>query len=836
MNMNQKKASMFSGIKLAQINAALTERLGLTATTAREELAALTVSLSMDPEMQAEYVAVPLWQLFGYEEVSFGGDSGRPALPNWIDFMKSNDVEGYLEAWHSVMKTAENQYGLPVGKGDKGFRQIDGSKVFDLGKHQWRLVDLLRSPTMRPENPYVFHLDIASTSFTAKDTDLGDGTWAWVRPSTIGYEGLVGNEETLLQAKGFIWSDDGVCRKVFKGLVKVTNAISRDYLSVPSGYGPLEVEYGMDVEIHPMTDVKYYNPAPGRLGDQRGSYDGITDWGDDKMNWWDAMRPGMTLRLMEGTDGAKMVQAGANIGQLPLTDRIQIASLAFRSAFEIPMGVRRKVSPGLDLKPFTFRAPKGCRGQFIVGKKYVITRDPALPDGTSSWSGECVGFTAGNFFEVPTNASPAAFGAEYGTWEQMGGDFDGDDALVVPHHTDGGLILGFNDRSQAEQDALKAAAGAAGRKGANFKRDYESGNLRWAHARIAVVMLGMYDFAARKAIDETPGLAGKLLAARLKPAIQWAVDRQKRDLIAPEIPSFVAKQTGDYLMQFMKALRKPKIDNYEEVDKTSIRYQWDLLQAQVSTAEQLVAGGMKAQPGKLKAVQVNVKWALGIHASIMRQSPLEVEDRNTGKFYPKVSNFPDRDIAAYLELERSRMTEIMDASELFELEDQIVQARRRGRSNLARSAERLLGDWMQAQDFFDQLELSAQISDPQLWIKVAPIEQVRSFWAGGHTKKFQAAHELPGVVVPGIGRQWVRVVGGRREMKNSSEMQFSGLTVDAGQMVVRQEGTDVVLALAGFDIARTPGSIGQIDRLMAALQMNAGKLASILPERLEDMI
>ncbi|GAA5500491.1 hypothetical protein Dxin01_00212 [Deinococcus xinjiangensis] len=800
----------------------------------------------MESEIETKYVAEPLWQLLGWEQVKFGPEHGRPSLPDWGEIMKQPDADAiYAAAWQDCMEAARNEFGLPIGKGEIGIRRIEGSIDLQLGGDDYRKIDFLRATSARPTNPYLLEVDPAKLLLTADDSALGDGIWAVVKPETIGYEGDLGiRGETLIQNRAFIFNSERTAVvKVFKGLIKVSRNTKHEYFSPSAGYGTLhQTGYGDVIEIHPMVDAENYSPATGRVGDQNGTYSGTPEW-------YTHIKPGLNLRLNEAYDGARAILGGSAIGQLPANEIERVCRAVLRSSLEIRVGVRRKVAPGVDLEPFTFRAPVWAQDQFIQGRKYAIHRDPALPDGTSTWSGVCVGYTLGNFFAVPTSASPKCRldngeKATFGVWEQGGGDFDGDDALVMPHFTDGGVILGFNDRPAEEQAALLESSSTAGRKDAAFKkRLYADGTSRWAGQRKAAVNLGLFDYAARKVIEAHPGLAGKLMAASLKPLIQWAVDCQKRDLIKPEEPGWLRQMRGEYMMQVVKAFHNPDADLQE--DKTSFKHSWDVLMDQVSSAEKLLEGDFTCDPKKQAVFASNIKWALGIVQACMGQLKAtgRLQQDESGRFYPKQNLLPVNDIARFIQDRKAhieQLGEIVDGAEVRELEELIVKYRKT-RPTLARAAELLLGKFIAQQDAWDGVEYTLHLTDAQVWLKAAPLEELRRFYA--QHKRAASFDQLPGIVVSGLGADFSRPV--QRRVMNTRKMMFAGLMLDSGAMIVdevtkgtRRErhgqyghkmvaNTELEVSVNGIMQVSVPGRLQELKQLMPAIETAVGKLASI---------
>lgn len=840
-------------VVLSSLITAFAARLVEPAQTMKRETYALGTAAGLDPEALSDYVATPLWELFGWEQVKFGPEHGRLSLPDWGELSdpENGGEDAYMAQWHDAMEQVRNEFGLPIGKGHVGIRQVATSRVFDLGTHQWRLIDFLRAPTRRPENPYVLELAPGRMLMTPDDVTLGDGTWAWVRPETIGYAGDLGEGgETLLQNRAFIWDADGVCRQIFKGLIKVSRNLKCEYFAPKAGYGTLRsAQWGDRIEIHPMVDATEYSPKQARVSDQRGSYDGIP-------GWYKRITPGLNLNLNPNIDGARMILSGAPIGMLPLAERIRVVRESMDAALTLPMGLRRKVAPGIDLRPFEFRAPRGTNGMFVVGQRYVISRDPALPDGTSSWSGVCMGVTKGNFFEVPTNASPLckrydANGApvmslnakgvlvhavhEYGVWEQMGGDFDGDDALVTPHHTQGGVLLGFNDRPEDEQRQLREASGSAGRKGADFKRDYADGNTRWAHARMAAIDLGKFDCAARKVLNKHEGLYGRLLAASVKPAIQWAVDRQKRDLLKPEIPSIVQNLKGTFLMQIVRAMGKPEVESMQ--DNTSVKYQWDIMMTQVATLESLMNDPeLIGDPDQIAAYRAGASWALGIFNEVHKQSMARVGRDG----YPLSNAFPSDQIAEYTSMRRMALAqtgaELVDGSGVAEVQDLILLAREKGRHALANAGEALLSRFIAQQDAWDGVEYSLFLSGAQTWVKAAPLSELRAMFSQQSVHRgFMSVDKLSGVTVSAMGKKLLsRPIS--RACVNTRPVQFAGRLLETGTLRIHQitDGTlrvptgphsgrrvanhVLVASVNGFEVARVPGQITRVEALLPEIE------------------
>lgn len=813
-----------------------------------EEIRLLTKMSGQPVESVQEYTAIPLWMHLQWAQAEFAPGE----LPDWGELMKQ---PGGADIYDEVFDKVVFKYGPNViGKGDTAIYPTPLSKKFDLGDAHWRLIDFVRAPTTRPENPYLLKL-VPGIKFTAEDNSLGDGIFARVKPETIGYDGkLSANEDTMLQCRAFIWDADGVCRKVYKGLVHVTRG-EHEFFSPKAGYGSLrEVVMGDVIEIHPMVDVKDYNPS-GRISHQLGDYSGIRagenypSIGKCEHNWFEYFKPGATIVGNDLFDGARMISCGSPIGNLPVQDAMRVPNEAFKAVTSIQMGVRRKVAPGLDLEPFTFRAPWELSGMFEIGKQYAVHRDPALPDGTSTWSGVCVGYTRGNYFAVPTNLSPKAFKAEYGVWEQGGGDFDGDDALVLPHISNGGIILGFNDRSQEEQDMLRAASGEAGRKMAGFKKqNYASGTERWKRQRQAAIELGMLDYRARKLLDSCED--GRVLAAEMKPFIQCAVDRQKRNLPYPQPLDTLPKLKGEFATQLFSFIKKPDSDIQD--DKTSWKHSWDLLEAVADSLNKIIEGkenGLFIQPAKYEALKPVCEWALGIYNAVKKQLMATTRHLDANGGYPRPNNFPHRQLQVWRDEYYARLSKQGELEQFPEIQEvcSLILKLRRSRPSAARAAEAMLQEVVKSYDFFTQIEIALTVTDPQTFIKIAPEELLKEFFQD--TKKgYATIGDLPGIIVEGQGRAF-KV--NKNIAVSTKEMMIGGCKYSAGEVTITQMQTrtlvsektqtqrryeiksELVLSANGIVLSRTVGSFENFKEV--SRQLINGTLRKANPSLITDL-
>lgn len=828
--------------KVKALSAALAERLKQQDKKSFAEEIRILTEMSGQPVKQVqEYVAIPLWQHLQWAQADFSNGE----LPDWGELMKQS---GGSDEYDAQFDAVVAKYGPDIiGKGDSAIYPTAASRRFDLGDAHWRLIDFVRAPTTRPTNPYMLQLT-HSIMFTSDAESLGDGIFARVKPETIGYEGkLSANEDTLLQCRAFIWDEDDVCRKVFKGLVLVSHD-EKEYFSHKAGYGSLrEVVYGDTVEIHPMVDVKEYNPS-GRISHQLGDYSGIRKGetypsiGECKNNWFEWFKPGCSIFNNALFDGARMIDADAPIGNLPVQDAMRIPNEAFKAVTSIQMGVRRKVAPGIDLEPFTFRAPWELSGMFQLGEMYTVHRDPALPDGTSTWSGKCVGYTRGNYFQVPTNLSPKckkynADGTpmmvknkngelehakhEYGVWEQGGGDFDGDDALVLPHVTNGGIILGFNDRSEEEQKGLREAAGEAGRKAEDFKKkNYVSGTERWKRQRQAAIELGMLDYRARKLLDSCAD--GRFLAAAMKPFIQAAVDRQKRNLPYPQPLDTLPKMKGVFATQLFSFIKKPDSDIQD--DKTSWKHSWDLIEAVSGSLEQIINGrenGLFIQPEKYEALKPVCEWALGVFKAVKRQLMATTRHIEANGGYPRPNNFPTRQLQAWRDEYIARLSKFGEPEQYPEIEEvceKIIKLRRT-RPSTARAAEAILQELVREYDFFEQIDIALSVKDTQTFMKIAPDDMLKEFFAS--MKGYASVSDLPGVIVEGRGRAFKIL---KSNATSTKEMMIGGCRYGAGEVTITEIQTrnlvgdkskttrkyevqsTLILRANGIELSRTAGS------------------------------
>ena len=758
-------------------------------------------------------------------------------LPDWGQLMRVRD-EGsgaYIgdEIYEAAFMAATQPYPGVIGKADTGIYPTEGAVRFELGSDDWRLIDFVRTST---EATYA--LPLKGLRFTKGDKALGDGVIGRVRPATLkaltGKEVVLnGREDTYLQVRAFIFDNlaileggtllpDTACRKVFKGLLHVTNNTNVELFAPEAGYGKLHtVTHDDTVIIEQMLDVRDYSPR-GRVSTQAGAYEGVK-------GWYEHFQAGYTYAADETFDGARMVLAGAPVYFLPISEVIRVARGVFQALVSIPMGVRRKVAPGPDLKAFEFRAPWELQSMFRIGERYVIHRDPALPDGTSAYSAVCIGYTWGNYFQVATNESPRARGAEFGVWEQTGGDFDGDDALVLPHHSNGGLLMGFNDRPAAEQQALMDAAGQAGRKGDDFtKRVYPSGLVRWMNQRKAAVELGMLDFRARKTLDGA-GPEGKYLAAGLKPYIQAAVDRQKRDRAYPSDLRDLKPMSGEFGTKLLSFIKKPDADLQE--DKTSWKHSWDICRALANTAELIVRGEevdeLIMQPAQRDAMQPVARWAVETFRALERILGHSKFADNAG--YPRANFFPAKDIAAWQAARRADLGDARrDFADLAPLQDEIGRLRKRSASS-ARALESLLSAYAGGLADDERHELALGLSDPQTWVKVAPMDDLVEVFSGPRSafgRNMQRLTDLPGVLVTGLGRQFQHTtadcmvsvkplnLGGCRAEAGTVELRQVALSGSdrvskdsAGHVTIRCERRfEIQLVQAGTVLARTAGS------------------------------
>ena len=812
---------MFTPILTALLTATLAVSAHPAAVSASftELTSLISAEADLPTEQNVNLSGNALWRKFGWHQAE------DLNLPDWAELMGE---DGGFDTYKTLFMAATEEFPGITGKQEVGIYP-GNTHLIELGDDHWRTVDLVRAGSIA-----TYHLTLTNKlRRVVGDLSLSDGVWARVRPETIGYDmsRLPACGDTYLQVRAFIWREEAglpVCRRAFKGLIHVTRHTKHEYFAPDAGYGTTYVEQPGDVvDIEVMTDFHDYSPQ-GSMSAQSGYYNGTADW-------FTHIKPGFLYKDGGYTDGGKLVMGGCPIYFLPATELNRVMSGVTSSLVSIDQGVRRKVAAGMDLKPHTFRAPISMAATFALGELYVVHRDPAMPDGTSAWSGECVGYTRGNYFEVPTAASPVtqAYLAKDesgkfvtdGCWEQGGGDFDGDDGCFLPHSRNGGAMLGFNDRPAEEQAALRAASGPLGRKGAGFKKsNYADGRERWMYQRMAAVELGMLDFRAGKLID----LGQRLEAAALKPLIQTAVDRQKRHLKYAVDIFALPKLRGLYARQLLSRIKRP--DSAEVEDRTHWHHAWALTRSKVMSARTIIEGrelvGMDEegrdvyaplimQPAMRAAMLPVAQWVVATWEAINRV--VGQQDDTPG--FPRANNFPVKGINAWKaeQLAVLGLDPEKEAS-MQEFEAVIKRLRDARLSRFSRPLEFLAARELAGLGDETQHEYSLHVRDASTWVKLAPAADIEAVFSGADFgPKFARIQDLPGVAVVGRGRDFEvanSAVAAEREMVNLRPLLLAGQTCEPGTVRIARDGEFLELRLSGVPVSRIRGRFASgVDRL-----------------------
>jgi hypothetical protein len=715
--------------------------------TARQARAQAFQDLGLETEPLPDSLT-PLWAVFGWERIE---DVVGPWAPNEPE----DDYRARMASWLKDYPTA-------CGRGHVGFHQGSSGQEFDLGDAMWRLKDFIQATSQR-----AFSLELADTSIglnwdraTGKPGNkaiLGDGILGRVHPARVG---LPDDCVTALQCRGFIKGDHGKIVWVAKGLLLV-DAEYKEVIALADGYGRPEL---VDVNrhelvIHQMVDARDYNPE-GRVAMQSLYYEGVPGW---------ETRFSQSLILNSSSPARdeyqKLLQADMPLRFLGAATTIGLLKAVFDQVVTIKQGHRRKAIPGLafgrHLARHTFLAPVSLKAHFPRGQEFVVHRDPSMPDGSSAFSAICSGYTSQNAFIVPTAQTQTDTTDTRGCFEQTGGDYDGDDALVLPTRSQGGLLLGFDQRDPLEQQALIAAS-SFGRKSATYKQ-YADGRDRWTEQRIAAVKLGIFDTHARKLHDA--GMS--IQAAALKPFIQVAVDRQKRGYEYPAGLSQIPKVKEACATQIFKSIRSP---DAESPDKTDWKHSWNLLRSAAAGIELLTGESPDSEEILMRrelrtAMQPVARWAAGIWRAVCAEI-MPADSSTESNWFPAWMRFPVENYKSYLVAQSTQVDRGLNIDESLGLmsdagrtQGGLLNLRLSDPKRAAGLQEGLITICNQAQADSSLLGVSrffaSQFTDRALSIMTSDMRDLKQF-AGMYENTIRVS-DLPNVVLVQHRGRWMKL-------------------------------------------------------------------------------
>lgn len=250
--------------------------------------------------------------------ISIGAKLGR--LRHKFEDAEIPEVQMFADEYQYHAKWLEfvaNNPTLECGKGQVGFFKTPLAVDVDLGADAWRKIELFSSQTHA-----TYALDVDGYTPVSKG-ELGDGTFAIVRPETLG---LPAGTRTALQTRAYITDANAEtgADKLFwflKGLVIVDPDATSDRLSLTDGYGRSDLlAAGQTLTLEQMTDISEYNPK-GRVGIQTLTYEGVKGWGK-------FFNPAARISAndsRQALDGERLTAAGMPIKFLPVTEIIRIS-------------------------------------------------------------------------------------------------------------------------------------------------------------------------------------------------------------------------------------------------------------------------------------------------------------------------------------------------------------------------------------------------------------------------------------------------------------------------------------------------------------------------------
>ena len=730
-----------------------------------ERLSAKVEGRSVAPSIENP---LPLWELLGWAAVDL-------EVMGMAEYVPGMTEESEFDANFMALTAPFRDY---CGKGTEGLYRPEDGVEFDLGADQWRAVDFLRAPSTR-----TFELPLSLVQVGPHG--LGDGVVAKVTPERAGLpEGTV----TALQVRGLVRRDSKVVA-VYKGLVIVRPG--DESIAVKDGYGRISSLLPTDViEIHVMLDVDEYSPR-GKVGMQSLYYEGAPEW-ETRFAAGAVINP-------SATDGGRLLEAGLPVRFLPVMELLGVGHQLIGNMLALPQGHRRKVVPAQGLKPGQFRAPSSLSASFQLGRLYVIHRDPALPDGSSSFSALCVGYEEANVFGMPSSQWT---GTAAQCWEQVGGDFDGDDALVLPCPADGGVLMPFDLRPMTEQRMLLEASSLVGRKSGKVM-PWADGRIRHLQQLKAARWLGRLDFLARRHID----LGNRAAAAALKPWIQVAVDRQKRAYPWPGNLAKLPKFEGLFPMEVLSQLRHPSYESEDaNYDKLHWTHGYNIVRSTMDRATAIADGAfdgeaLQGSPKLLASLKPVAQWALDTWRAIEQQLVTQKGGAYAG--YPVAQLKPLVEWGAWAAAQRHAFEAVdtldmqLDVASL----ELIIQQWRRVNPALARAAEQVVANLVAQMGNAEQESFIRQMHDFQLWAKVAPSDILAEF-AEQFGPEFIRLGNLHRVVVAGEADRWVKV---GREATYTGAQVVRGEKVAPGDAKLTSSRGRVNLLVAGVELASMPG-------------------------------